>query len=285
MTEPSLRLLQNWMFDAVTTPGGLAEGLQLAKDRYGLTPQQVVRGNNLLTAEQRVEIYARGYLLRLLECLYAEFPVLRALCGEQIFDLFATSYIWSHPSTSPSLMDLGAGFAQFLRATQPSGTVPGDIASLPANLAELERARAVSARQMGIERDRTRLPFLSMDDLFRLSNDVFHVPDTVAVLSCDFQLLDLIAQADRGEKPLAPPAANPCLYAVSRSRYRVLIHPIKPWQRAFLQALGTDGTSLAQAVAQAASQTDCSVDSLWGQALLWIPAAYDSALLTMTPKP
>jgi hypothetical protein len=53
------------------------------------------------------------------ECLAAEFPCLRALAGEQVFDLFAAGYIAEHPSSDPSLYGLGAGFAAYLEATRP----------------------------------------------------------------------------------------------------------------------------------------------------------------------
>lgn len=46
-------------------------------------------------APARLDIYARGYVLRLLECLRAEFPILLALVGDQVFEMFASSYVWS----------------------------------------------------------------------------------------------------------------------------------------------------------------------------------------------
>ena len=128
MADPDLGVLQRWMLSAVTTPGGVAEGARVGRQRHGLDVGDAVRGSNRLSAEDRLEIYARGYLMRLLECLRAEFPILRALVGDQVFDMFATSYVWGRPPRSCSLYDLGAGFAAFLEDTRPpSGPGPGSI--------------------------------------------------------------------------------------------------------------------------------------------------------------
>jgi len=282
MADPSLRTLQNWMQDAVTAPGGVQRGITAAIDRNGLTIGEVVRDSNLLPAEQRVAIYARGYLLRLRECLRAEFPVFHALAGDQVFDLFAGAYVWSHPSASPSLMDLGAGFAEFLRATQPAGTEPGAIETLPANIVALERARSESARETGIERDPSHFLPMTLDSLFQMTERSFRLPPTTRLLRSDFPLTDLVQRVDRGETVLPTPAALETYHAVSRHRYRVIVHELHPWQFAFLDALGKTGTPLHAAIEKAAEHTALSSDTIWGEALIWLPAAYDAALLTPT---
>ena len=55
-----------------------------------------------LPADDRLDIYARSYVMRLAECLRAEFPVLRALIGEPVFDLFSGGYLSARPPSSPS---------------------------------------------------------------------------------------------------------------------------------------------------------------------------------------
>ena len=133
MADADLGVLQRWMLSAVTTPGGVREGVRAARERYALDIGDAVKGSNRLSAPARLEIYARGYVLRLLECLRAEFPILLALVGDQVFEMFASSYVWSRPSRSPSLYALGAGFADFLQSTRPdSGATPGAIEAIPA---------------------------------------------------------------------------------------------------------------------------------------------------------
>jgi hypothetical protein len=88
-----------------------------------------------------------------MECLAAEFPCLRALAGEQVFELFAAGYIAARPSTDPSLYGLGAGFADYLEATRPAGDDgPAALSALPADFARLDRARAEVQRAVGVER-------------------------------------------------------------------------------------------------------------------------------------
>ena len=65
--------------------------------------------------EQRLRIHGDAYRLRLLEVLGNDFPVTKALLGEDAFDAAALDYIHSHPSTHPSLRHFGHAFANWLQ--------------------------------------------------------------------------------------------------------------------------------------------------------------------------
>ena len=65
--------------------------------------------------EQRLRIYSDAYRLRLLEVLGNDFPVTKALLGEDGFDAVALDYLDAHPSTHPSLRHFGHAFADWLR--------------------------------------------------------------------------------------------------------------------------------------------------------------------------
>lgn len=273
-----LGVLQRWMLSAVTTPGGVREGVRLARDRYALDTADTVKGSNRLSAHERLEIYARGYVLRLLECLRAEFPILLALVGDQVFEMFASSYVWTKPSRSPSLYDLGAGFAAFLEATRPA-CEPGSLEALPANLAALERARAEAFRARGLENDQAH----HAADVFTLmlSGASLRLPPSARLLSLAFDFSDAIAAVHRGETPEVP-QAKPTSYAVARSRYRVSIHVLKPWQFALLDACGAKGLPLqaaCDAVGQANGRAPADIQA---DLLLWLPAALDAGMVTMT---
>ena len=73
--------------------------------------------------EQRLRIYSDAYRLRLLEVLGNDFPVTKALLGEDGFDAVALDYLDAHPSTHPSLRHFGHAFADWLRqhARRPRG--------------------------------------------------------------------------------------------------------------------------------------------------------------------
>jgi hypothetical protein len=281
MADTELGVLQRWMLSAVTTPGGVQEGVRVARDRYALDTNDAVKGSNRLSAHARLEIYARGYVLRLLECLHAEFPILRALVGEQVFEMFASSYVWSKPSRSYSLYDLGAGFADFLQETRPaSGTEPGSIEALPANLAALERARAEVYRARGLENDRTH----EAADAFTLiiSGASLRVPPSARLLSLEFDFADAIAAVQRGDKPKVP-EPKPTCYGVARSRFRVHAHVLQPWQYAFLEACGARGLPLQEACDAARRKSGRDAAEAWADLLVWMPVALDAGLVTMAP--
>jgi uncharacterized protein (UPF0276 family) len=126
---PALTLagVQAWMLTRVTA-GAWGQRV-ITTD--GVEASVIVRGSPVLSAEERLDIYARSYVLRLAECLRAEFPVLRALIGESTFDIFAGGYLSARPPTSPSLYDLGAGFAEYLDATRPHPSSGGRSTRCP----------------------------------------------------------------------------------------------------------------------------------------------------------
>ena len=101
-----------------------------------------------LGPQGRFAIYAGGYRSRLLETLRDDFPALRRLVGETVFDLFAHGYIAARPSRHFSLYDYGAGFADHLEATRPEAG-GGPLAALPAAVARLETGALGGAARRG----------------------------------------------------------------------------------------------------------------------------------------
>ena len=234
----------------------------------------MIRDSYGASVEQRLAIYAGGYLQRLLECLRAEFAALRALVGEQVFELFARGYLAATPSKSYSLYDLGAGFSGYLEATLPPEAEPFD--RLPCELARLERARVESHRAAGPETDPAHAG-LDPVDLFMTPGARVRLPETVRLLRVSYALADVLAAAGRGDRP-DPPAARPALYAVARSHYRVRVHELPPGPFGFLQACA-DGADVQAAVAAAALATGQPVGALWADLLAWAPWAIETGLL------
>ncbi len=73
-----------------------------------------VRSDDRLAAPARLDVYAQAYFARLLEVLEGDYPTVAWLCGEAAFHDLVTAYLVAHPSSSPSLRDLGHAFADFL---------------------------------------------------------------------------------------------------------------------------------------------------------------------------
>ncbi|QIL19293.1 putative DNA-binding domain-containing protein [Thermomonas sp. HDW16] len=65
---------------------------------------------------QRLRIYADAYRLRLLEVLGNDFPVTKAVLGDDAFDALCVDYLHAHPSTQPSARHFGHAFPDWLHA-------------------------------------------------------------------------------------------------------------------------------------------------------------------------
>jgi len=270
MPEPVLRETQAWLMSRILAP--CAEDARLAS---------MVRQDHGASARARLAIYAGGYLQRLTECLRAEFPALRALVGDQVFDLFARGYLAARPSRSYSLYDLGAGFAEHLDATAPPPDPAEPYDRLPCELARLERARVESHRAAGPEDDPAQAA-LDPVDLFMTPGARVRIPATVRLLNLSFDLIGSLAATDRGERP-GLPEIGPVFCAIARSRYRVRAHALTPAQFAFLQAC-TGGRDVQSALAEAARTADLSVGVLsvgvlWADLLPWTPWAIEAGLV------
>ena len=67
-----------------------------------------------LDAKGRLDIYANGYRLRLIEILDADYPALHTLAGDLLFDQLARAYIAAHPSVFPNARWFGVHLPRFL---------------------------------------------------------------------------------------------------------------------------------------------------------------------------
>jgi len=154
MTQQPLDLLQLWMKTVITERGGLPEKLESAAQQHGLIIEDVVAEKRGLSSRKRLSIYTSGYVARLVDCMRADFPLLRRFVGDSVFDAFAKAYIVTEPPHSPSLFDLGARFPHFLEETKPQNDEA--LLDLPAEIARFERARTEVMRARGTEDDSAR---------------------------------------------------------------------------------------------------------------------------------
>lgn len=107
-----LRELQRTMATALMSPLTRDDSLRASfKD----TAQALIKPRAKLDSFDRLEIYARQYWFRLLDCLYDDYPGLRALLGEQRFHQLSRAYLASHPSESWTLRNLGRHLEAFIR--------------------------------------------------------------------------------------------------------------------------------------------------------------------------
>ncbi len=262
MPDPALPALQRWLQDSILA-GGAGEGA----DRH-------VAGDDRLSAAARVGIYADAYRARLLDTLRDEYPALRLLVGDSVFDLFAQGYLAAHPPAGFSLYALGSGFAGHLAETRPADG--DDRLLLPASLARLERARAEVQRAAGIERGP---PATIAADTALLPGTRLRLPDSVRLLRLGWDFRALIEAADKGFETIVP-ERRPTPTTVARSRYRVAVHALEPARYAFLEALGADGDEVQAAAAQAARNVGRPTGALIAELALWLPAAAAAGLVS-----
>jgi len=124
---PDLRNLQKLLYRAITTPAASAPGAGTA-----ILPH-LIRGDERLSALERVGIYADAYFYRLLDCLKEDFAATAAVAGDS-FEEIVRAYLARHPPTEPSIFYAGRYLADFLANHHPHERWP-----FLAELARLER--------------------------------------------------------------------------------------------------------------------------------------------------
>jgi hypothetical protein len=96
-----------------------------------------IKPNCLLNSFERLEIYNRQYWFRVIDAVSEDFPALRAVLGQEKFDLLVLAYLRENPSTSFTLRNLGARLPAWL-ASYPA--LAGPQHALAVDVARLEWA-------------------------------------------------------------------------------------------------------------------------------------------------
>jgi hypothetical protein len=286
MSEQSLNLLEHWMTTVITERGGLDEKLNAAARQHGLRAEDVVLEKRSLSAYERLAVYTSGYVLRLLECMRADFPVLRSFVGDAVFDAFARAYVITRPPSSPSLYDLGADFPKFLEKTKPDGerfdAETAAMLDLPPELARLERARAEVMRARGTEDDPPAAEALSPVAVFGEDLTLQATP-CLRLLEMKFPLVDFLRRSDHGDHP-DPPVPQTSFVAIGRSNYRLHVEQISHWQFAFMRAC-EHFTSTYPAVRISATESGRDPGQALADLAIWLPIAIELGFLHQVPDP
>jgi hypothetical protein len=132
-----LKDLQNLLYRLITAPSGVAEGLGAERALPAGGLGALVDGDERLSAEARLDVYADMYFYRLLEVLKEDYPATSALLGEANFHNLITAYLIEHRPCEPSVRGAGKCLPDFLRRHPLHAELP-----FVADLAMLERAIA-----------------------------------------------------------------------------------------------------------------------------------------------
>src|SRR5580700_12173890 len=110
-----LKELQCLLYRLITAPSGVAEGLAAEHDLGAGGLDAIVLGDDRLSAEARVDIYANMYFYRIRDALKEDFPATLAVLGDDNFHNLVTGYLIEYPPTEPSLYYCGQHLAAYLR--------------------------------------------------------------------------------------------------------------------------------------------------------------------------
>src|ERR1700676_2473396 len=131
--------LQSILYRLITAASGVAEGLAAEGSMPSGGLDALVLGDERLSAEDRVDIYANMYFYRLLDVLKEDFPATLRVLGDDNFHNLATGYLIEFPPTEPSVHYCGRHLAHFLRNHPLRKDAPyiADLAALERGLVEV----------------------------------------------------------------------------------------------------------------------------------------------------
>lgn len=130
-----LRDTEQLFWKLISAPEGVAAALR-QDDNKSLALDQILRGDERLSAVERLDIYANMYFYRLLDILRADYEAVVAAVGDAAFHNLVTDYLLVCPSLHPSVRNVGQRLPQFL-----DGHALGQERPWLGDLARLERAR------------------------------------------------------------------------------------------------------------------------------------------------
>jgi hypothetical protein len=159
-----------------------------------------IKPNDRVTSLERLEIYNKQYWFRVLDCLYDDYPGLRAVLGERKFNRLRTAYLTRYPSRSFTLRNLGRRLEQFLR-DEPHWTAPHEAIAL--DLARFEWAQVVAF-------DEAALPALTVDDLLGRNPARLRLglQPYITLLEMGYPLDDYVLAVKRRDTSLRSEASN-----------------------------------------------------------------------------
>lgn len=277
MSERSLDVVQRWFQAVVTHPGGI-EGGAASEEAQALIRlnrgelEAVVRRSRNLTAAERISIYANAYYSRLLECLGANYPILKQALGEEVFDSFAFEYLQQYPSRSYTLDHLGESFARFLEETRPAEE--GEEIGWPdflIDLATFEWAVAKVFDGPGVEGKTLLTPETLQSFPPERFGEARMVPvPCLQVFTFRFPVNAYYTAARRvaeGEE-LPVPEPGEEHVALTRRDFVVRRYPLAAPQQALLRAI-LAGATVGEAIEAAAAASDLDDESLAAELRAW----------------
>src|SRR5580700_8111886 len=193
-SRDDLRELQRTMASALFRPLTPRWGMQKSWTDGRPTRHvaaEFIKPNDRLSSFERLEIYNRQYWFRVLDCLYDDYPGLRAVVGERRFMKLATAYLTQYTSDSYTLRDLGNRLEQFVEQ-EPHWCAPREELAL--DMIRFEWAQIVAF-------DGASNPTLTPDDVLDTppSKLLLGLQPYLSLLELDFAVDDFLIAVKKGE--------------------------------------------------------------------------------------
>lgn len=111
---------------------------RIQSQQHSLTSSAWLNPQGGVAGDERMDVYAEGYLARVMEALAEVFETIYHLMGRDAFIELSESYIHAHPSHSYNLNFIGEHMAAFIQKASASGKLPflSDLARLEWNVAQ-----------------------------------------------------------------------------------------------------------------------------------------------------
>jgi len=202
-TAAQLRELQRKSLSAIRYPltrGGDMQSRWMDGRRMSDVVSEFIKPNDRLSSFERLQIYNRQYWYRLMDCLWDDYPGLRAILGARKFEKLRLAYLDRYPSRSYTLRNLGSRLAQFI-AEEPQYTQPHH--AMCQDMAAFEWAQVVAF-------DSERRPPLSADDLLGKNPAKLRVAlqPYITLLELRYPLDDFVLAVKKRDSALRGEASN-----------------------------------------------------------------------------
>lgn len=273
--DASLENIQLWMQTVLLSRGDLKEKLETAASVSGLEISDTVKLTREVSNYKRLDIYASGYVLRLVECLKMEYSLLAEFMGAPLFEMFAKAHIVTIPSSSWTLTHLGEQFPEYLQKTKPTGKIERNklaYIEIPYDIACYERAIATAMSARGLEELNIAANESNLVSMFGcdFNTTTFRTPECLQLLSLQYSVHQLINGKHMSD--YSNLSKSPVYLAVSRVQYRLTITELNQWQYQLLLANEGEMT-FAHAAAIAAEHCNETAQSILAKLLIWLPEA------------
>lgn len=184
------KLMASCVFNPLTSDFNMSQRL-LSGESIEEISRIIISPNDRLSAFDRLQIYNRQYWYRLTDCLYDDYPGMRAIIGNKQFYDLSCVYLTKYPSKNFSLSELGKHLCEFISHNPQWG---GKRQNAFLEMARFEWAQVVAF-------DREFLPPLNLASLTGLdpSKIKFRLQPYITLLELNYPFDDFFIALKKNE--------------------------------------------------------------------------------------